>query len=110
LQLFGGNLHFSSALLIEDQMAGLPTERAEEIFYSALEIEPPAQREAYVDLACRQDAELRMLVGKLLASQSGAVKTFPEGGVARIPLDHISRVLEETPGLVENTDSLANHD
>jgi len=67
-------------------MIEVPTEKAEDIFYSALEIERPDQREAFLDRVCKGDAALRSMVDRLLASQPGAEKFFQEGGVARLPL------------------------
>ena len=39
------------------------TQRAEEIFYSALEIPSPEQREVFVDRACGGDADLFVRLG-----------------------------------------------
>src|SRR5580658_4903613 len=87
-----------------------PTERAEEIFCSALEIESSDQRQAFLDRSCQGDASLRAMVDQLLASQPGAEKFFPEGGVARLPMKQLSRSLDETPRLADNFDAVAKED
>ena len=91
-------------------MAESLTEKAEDIFYSALEITAPDERKAFLDHACSADAGLRALVEKLLASQPDAEKSFPEGGVVRIPMREISKSLLETPGLVDGLETPANED
>ena len=83
-------------------MIDAPTEKAEEIFFSALEIESPVARQAFLEHACLGDARLRCLVDKLLAAQAGAEQFFQEGGVARIPLKELSASLTEPSGLGEN--------
>jgi serine/threonine protein kinase len=85
-------------------MIELPLERAEDIYYSALEIQSPAQRDSFLERACQGDTKLRSMVDKLLAAQPKVEKFFQEGGVARLPLRELSeRPFAETPGLVENT-------
>ena len=64
----------------EEQMMEEPTERAEDIFYSALEIKLPDQRQAFLELACQGDEALRAMVEKLLASQAEARKDISRGG------------------------------
>ena len=91
-------------------MIEVPTERAEDIFYSALELTSPEQRNAFLDRACRGDAALRSLVDKLLASQPQAEKFFQEGGVARFPMGELAQSLVDTPGPAENIDGLAKGD
>jgi len=80
------------------------TERAEDIYYSALAIKPPDQRKAFLERACAGDVELRLLVDKLLASQHEVESFFREGGVARLPVEEISRSLADTPVLKESPD------
>ena len=86
------------------------TERAEDIFYSALAVKSSDQRKTFLDRACQEDAGLRLLVEKLLASQAGAVNFFQEGGVARLPIGELASSLTDTPGLGENIDALAGED
>ena len=71
-------------------MTEVLTERAEDIFYSALEIKSPDERKAFLDRACQGDAALRSMVEKLLASQPEAEKFFQEGGVVRLPMEELS--------------------
>jgi serine/threonine protein kinase len=80
-------------------MAEALTERAEDIYYSALEIKSPDQRKAFLDRACQGDAGLRLVVDKLLASQHDMDRFFQEGGVARLPMEDLSRSLPDTSGL-----------
>ncbi|MGA2854741.1 MAG: serine/threonine-protein kinase, partial [Verrucomicrobiota bacterium] len=91
-------------------MIEVPTERAEEIFYSALEIKPPDERKVFLDRACLGDAALRAMVDKLLASQPAAEKIFQEGGVARLPMAELSQSLEDSSGLAGDADELADKD
>ncbi|HEU6448983.1 MAG TPA: serine/threonine-protein kinase [Verrucomicrobiae bacterium] len=88
-------------------MSEVLIEKAEDIYYSALEIASAEQRMSFVDDACRGNDELRSVVKKLLASQDKAEKFFPEGGVARLPVKELSKALTQTPGLVENVELLA---
>ncbi len=79
------------------------TERAEEIYYSALEMKSPEQRSIFLDQACKGDLALRSVVDKLLASQPEVERFFQEGGVARLPVKELSqRTLEETPGFTDD--------
>ena len=98
------------ALTHEAKMIEVPTERAEDIYCAALAITPAAERQAFLERACGGDAGLRSMVDALLASQAGAEKFFPEGGVARLPMKELSQSLEDTPGLAENIDALAQED
>ena len=86
------------------------TEKAEDIFCSALEIQPPDRRKFFLDRACSGDAALRSVVEKLLAAQSDAENFFPEGGVARLPLEGLEKTFLETPGFIENSDALEKTD
>ena len=96
--------------MYEGQMIEVPTEKAEDIYYSALEIKSPDERSTFLERACRGDATLRALVDKLLASQVGAEKFFQEGGVARLPMGELAQSFTDMPGLVENIDALAKED
>jgi serine/threonine protein kinase len=71
-------------------MIEVPSERVEDVYYSALEIKLLPERKAYLDRICGGDDALRSAVEKLLASQSDADKFFQEGGVARLPLGQYS--------------------
>jgi hypothetical protein len=57
-------------------MQGQFQKRAEEIYYSALEIESPEQRKIYLNHACRRSQKLRDIVDKMLASQPAAENFF----------------------------------
>ena len=91
-------------------MIEVPTERAEDIFCSALEINSPDERKVFLDRACQGDVALRSMVDKLLASQPAAEKIFQEGGVARLPMAELSQSLEDSPGLAGDVDELADKD
>jgi serine/threonine protein kinase len=91
-------------------MIEVPTERAEEIFCSALAINAPYERKLFLDRACQGDAALRSMVDKLLASQPAAEKVFQEGGVARLPIKELAQSFEEAPGLAENIEAPARED
>ncbi len=60
------------------------TERAEDIYCSALEIKSPAERKVFLDRACRGDAGFRLEVDRWLAMQPAAGKFFQEIDVARL--------------------------
>jgi serine/threonine protein kinase len=96
--------------MYEDQMIEVPAERAEDIYYSALEIESPDQRMLFLDRVCQGDPTLRSVVDKLLASQAGAEKFFQEGGVARLPMKELLQFLEDAPDLAEGIDAQAKED
>ncbi|HEX4349963.1 MAG TPA: serine/threonine-protein kinase, partial [Verrucomicrobiae bacterium] len=88
----------------------MPTERAEDIYYSALEIKSPDQRSAFLDRVCQGDTALRSMVQRLLDSQPAVEKFFQEGGVARLPMGELAQSLADTPGLAENIKALAEQD
>lgn len=73
------------------------TERAEKIYYGALKVKSPAERRSFLDRACQDDAELRSLVDKLIASHEDVERFFREGGIARLPVEELSRTLKEIP-------------
>jgi hypothetical protein len=81
------------------------TEKAEDIYCSALEVPSPAERNLFVDRACQGDARLRAMVDKLLASQAGAEMFFKEGGLARFPVGEIAQTIANTPGLLEDVEA-----
>ncbi|MFO1487228.1 MAG: serine/threonine-protein kinase [Verrucomicrobiota bacterium] len=84
-------------------MIEVPEERAEDIYYSALEIQVPEQRAAFVEHACKGDDRLRTVVQKLISAHQQAEKFLPEGGVA----GDLFQVLAEHPSLPENLAGLA---
>jgi hypothetical protein len=62
------------------------TASAEEIlFYEALQVGDPAEREAYLRQACAGDAVLREAVDQLLAAHAGAEAVFRQGSAAMMP-------------------------
>ena len=91
-------------------MIEVSKERAEDVFYSALEIKSPDQRKTFLDQSCRGDEGLRAVVDKLLAAQPEAEKFFQEGGVARLPMEALSQSLADMPGMAQNLEVLANPD
>jgi eukaryotic-like serine/threonine-protein kinase len=91
-------------------MMEVPTERAEDIFYSALELQSPDQRQAFLDRVCQGDLALRGMVDRLLASQPAAETFFREGNIARLPMRELAQSLSKTPGLMDNVDALAVED
>ena len=91
-------------------MTEVLTERAEQIYYSALEIKSPSERQAYLNDACQGDTALRSVVEKLLASQPQVEKFFEEGSMARLPVKELSQSLAETPGFDKEIRTPATHD
>jgi hypothetical protein len=66
----------------EGNMSKDQTEKVEDIYCSALEIESPDERKVFLDHACRGDAGLRLEVDKWLARQPAVDKFFQEIDVA----------------------------
>ena len=91
-------------------MIEVPTERAEDVYYSALALPEPAPRRAFLDRVCQGEPSLRAAVERMLAAQPAAEKFFQEGGVARLPVGEMTTSLAETPGLVENINALRRED
>ena len=73
------------------------TEKAEEIFYSALEIKSPDERKAFLDRACLENAVLRAAVEDMLASQAKVDKFFSEGGSQSFSISELAGSLAEKP-------------
>jgi serine/threonine protein kinase len=96
--------------MYEGHMTEVPAEKAENIYYSALEIKSPEQRKTFLDRACQGDAVLRSTVEGLLASQPEAERFFEEGGVARLPMRELTQSFSETRGLAENAAAPARED
>lgn len=97
--------------MFESKMIDAVTDRAEDIYYSALEIKSPEQRSTFLEQACKGDLKLRSVVDKLLASQPSVEKFFQEGGVARLPINELSRqTLAETPGFSGNIEAIGRED
>ena len=86
------------------------TEQAEEIFYSAVKIESPDERQLFVVRSCQGNDGLRSMVEKLLESQPGADQFFRDSGLARLPLEELSRSVADTPLFRENGDNPDDED
>jgi serine/threonine protein kinase len=54
------------------------TQRAEDVFYAALDVKTPDERRLFLDGACAGDSDLRAAVDKMLASQSDVESFFLE--------------------------------
>jgi hypothetical protein len=54
------------------------TQRAEEVFYAALDLKSPGERRAFLDTACAGDSDLRLAVEAMLDSQSEVERFFLE--------------------------------
>ena len=57
------------------------TEKAEQIFASALEIEAKEDLKVFLDRACQRDERVRAEVEDMLVLRPQIEKMFPEGGV-----------------------------
>ena len=79
-------------------MTEVLTEKAEEIYYAAVNQKSPDERNAFVERACQGDGELRAMVEKLLASQREADAFFVEGGPAQLSMAEISEAFTPMPG------------
>jgi serine/threonine protein kinase len=83
------------------------TERTEEIFCAALEIEPPEERAAFVAESCGSDAELLAAVEAMLSSQPAIESFFERSMPAGFP--KISQAVGIACGTVKN-DAIASGD
>jgi eukaryotic-like serine/threonine-protein kinase len=81
------------------------TEKAENIFYAALEIKLPDARNEFLDRACVRNAPLRAAVDALLAAQAKAEPFFSEGGVKQVSIADLAETLAEMPDFAGNADS-----
>ena len=52
------------------------------VYYAALNVSDPAQRNHFLDQACAGRDELRAAVEELLAGEAGAERLFAKGGAA----------------------------
>ncbi|HEX7654791.1 MAG TPA: serine/threonine-protein kinase, partial [Verrucomicrobiae bacterium] len=77
------------------------TNPAEDIFCAALELRTPAERQAYIVDACAGDTGLQAQVTSLLQTHQRADQFFQEGGVARLPMQGLAHLFEETPQLAD---------
>jgi serine/threonine protein kinase len=84
-------------------MTDAATQRAEEIFYAALDRKDPAQRQAFLTDACAGDESLRQAVEQMLATQVNAEKFFSQGNPAAISAAQLSQALEQVPGFHDTT-------
>ncbi len=77
------------------------TEKAEQIFCSALKIASTASRNELLERECAGDMALRSMVDKLLATQ-GEVNDFfgcfQDGAATRLPMEELTAAIEETTG------------
>jgi serine/threonine protein kinase len=73
-------------------------EKAEEIYFAAVNMKLPEEREAFVKRSCQEDGGLRAMVDKLLASQQEADAFFLEGGLAQLSMAEISEAFTPVPG------------
>lgn len=91
-------------------MTEVLTERAEDIFYSALAVKLPDARRTFLDRACEGDLALRSMVEKLLLSQPDVEKFFQEGGVVRLPMEELSHSFTDAQGAARNAEAQAIED
>ncbi|TAL01197.1 MAG: serine/threonine protein kinase [Verrucomicrobia bacterium] len=78
------------------------TEKAERIFCSALKAGSPSGRSELLDRECGGDAALRSMVEELLAAQRDVdvfFASFEDGVAARLPMDELSKAIEEKVGV-----------
>ena len=74
------------------------TDKAEEIFCSALKTRTPEQRNHLLERECGGNGALRLLVEELLAVQPEVnqfFKSFPDSGVVRLPVNQLAESLEK---------------
>ena len=80
-------------------------ERIPEIFETAVEMESPEERTAYLEDACAGDSEIRTMVERLLASHDEAEDFFQEGSPTQISATEITQTLAEIPDFFSNVNS-----
>ena len=104
-QFSGGNEASKSALLIKAPMIDASTQRAEEVFYAALEIKGSSERRAFLERACAGDSDLRALVETMLGSQSDAERFFMDSLPALAPSVEAAELLAgECQAVSQNAD------
>ena len=84
-QFSGGNETSKSALIIKAPMIDASTQRAEEVFYAALELKDSGERRALLERACAGDSDLRALVETMLNSQKDVERFFMDSLPALTP-------------------------
>ena len=87
-------------------MIDASTQRAEEVFYAALDVKDAGERRIFLDQACAGDPDLRARVEAMLGSQSAAEQFFLGSLPALKPSIATSQFLvgaadSETPGIRE---------
>jgi len=80
VEIFGGLRSKNSRYLLK-AMSKAMTEKAEQIFVSALEMDAKENLKAFLDRACQGDDGVRAEVEDMLALRPQIEKMFPEGGV-----------------------------
>ncbi len=81
------------------------TEKAENVFYAALEIKTPDERREFLERACEENAELRAAVDEMLASQAKAEKFFSKPGVQQVSVAELAATMAEMPGFAGKLES-----
>ena len=72
-------------MLIEAPMIDASTQRAEEVFYAALEVKDSGERRAFLERACAGDSDLRAMVETMLNSQKDVERFFMDSLPALTP-------------------------
>ncbi len=80
-------------------MSNAATERVEEIFYAALDVKAPAERQAFLERSCAGDAGLRAAVEQMLATQADAEKFFGSGSPSSVSAVQLAAALAKAPRL-----------
>src|ERR1017187_8124147 len=86
---------------------GSPANREIEIFNSALERTTPAERAAYLDGACAEDADLRARIEALISAHEQADGFLPTED-AKAQASELAKALTPTPGMFPVTEKVGD--
>jgi len=85
-------------------MIDASTQRAEEVFYAALEVKDSGERRAFLERACAGDSDLRAMVETMLNSQKDVERFFMDSLPALTPSVEVVEFLSSERPAGQNTD------
>lgn len=91
-------------------MMDIPSERAEEIFFAALEKESDGERGIFIGQACAGDNDLFLEVEKLLASYQGGERLFDAIHATSFSVVELTKTIQEQGGDIGPASSPRSND
>lgn len=85
-------------------------QHADEIFFSAMDIESDAERAAYVENACGDDRKLRRHVGRLLSAVSESESFFLADAPTHMTTAEVAETLDGIDGILQKAGSAFEED